>query len=679
MARLRLFIVALLLAAAYAAQAVFDHGSLQPLIPLWALERIPWLFDLALLLPEDLFTAAGWTLAISALLIGLILPAWSGPAPEPAHRAGAPTSTLSSTPTTTWRAPALGGLLLSIGVGVLLATGMQEQPWMGVVWAGAIALVAVAAWRSHRATAHHADPAGDGSKLSAAGWLPIMVILLLTAVLAGRHWTVLPVRIDEATARFGIQMGAVDLAASFALFSPGDTGAPGLAYLPGGLLTWLLRDGLQASHALGMAAALAVVGGTWLAGRELFRRPSLHIGDHVVVDDGRRAALLAAGLTGVAISTIHFGRLAPFLPATALGVLACWQLLRGVRMNDVRSGFMAGALAGGSLLLDRSGLVFLLIGLLWWAGFALVGTTGGAGSRQPLLRLLGWWLAGAVVVLGPVAGAWLHEPPALHTYLTAADLYGLGSAPALDFWLNLAPTVKSLFWIGDASPVFGISTHLLSTIVTPLFMAGLALLLFGLDQLAGWCLLTWSIAVLIVSAATNAVTPDWPTLLPLVPAAGLIIALLADRLRMLIVQGFGAWTALTSFYVAAGLLVAVAAANWITYWEFAQLDGDGVSYLAHALRASDESADLVQVASSSDTLLPADHIVLRFAADEPAARMVNITVADLEPPTGPAARFFVLPPDGAALEAVRTTFPQGALSLERDLHGNPRMWIYDVP
>ncbi len=155
--------------------------------------------------------------------------------------------------------------------------------------------------------------------------------------------------------------------------------------------------------------------------------------------------------------------------------------------------------------------------------------------------------------------------------------------------------------------------------------------------------------------------------------------MLADRLRLLIVQGFGAWTALTSFYVAAGLLVAVAAANWITYWEFTQLDGDDVSYLAHALRASDKSADLVQVASSNDTLLPADHIVLRFAGGEPAARMVNVTVAELEPSAGSTARFFVLPPDGAALEVVRTSFPQGTLSLERDLHGNPRLWIYDVP
>ncbi len=679
MARLRLFIVVLLLAAAYAAQAVFDYGSLQPLIPMWALERIPWLFDLTLLLPEDLFTAAGWVLATSALLIGLILPAWSGPAPEPARRTGTPLSTLSSPPTTTWTVPAFAGVVISIGVGVLLTMGIQEQPWMGVVWAGAVVLVAVAAWRGHRSTARHTAPASDDSDASGAGWLPILVILLLTALLAGRHWTALPVRIDEATARFGIQMGAADLGTGFALFGPGDTGAPGLAYVPGRLFTWLLRDGLQASHALGMAAALAIVGGTWLAGRELFRRPSLRIGDHAVVDDGRRAALLAAGLTGVAISTIHFGRLAPFLPATALGVLACWQLLCGVRLNDVRSGFMAGALAGGSLLLDRSGLVFLLIGLLWWAGFALVGTPGGAGSRQPLLRLLGWWFAGAVVVLAPSAGAWLHEPAALRVYLTAADLYGMASPPAIDFWHNLAPTVRGLFWVGDASPVFGISTHLLSTIVTPLFMAGLALLLFGLDQLAGWCLLTWSIAVLIVSAAANAVTPDWPTLLPLVPAAGLIVALLADRLRLLIVQGFGAWTALTSFYVAAGLLIAVAAANWITYWEFAQLDGDGVSYLAHALRASDESADLVQVASSSDTLLPASHVVLRFAAGEPAVRMRNVTVADLEPPAASTARFFVLPPDGAALEAVRTTFPQGTLSLERDLHGNPRLWIYDVP
>ena len=675
MARLRVFIVALLLAAAYLAQAIFDQGSLQSLVPAWALERIPWLFHLALWLPEDLYTAVGWMLALAVLLIGLLAPAWSNPAAKPARHSD---SAAEPSAIAIFPLPVIAGLVTAIGVGALLVLGRPEQPWMGVAWIGAMALVAIGAWRNHAALrpllrAEHDD------RRAGAGWMPILVILLLSALLAGRHWTELPVRIDTTTARFGVEMSALDLRAAFTFFSHGGTGAPGVAYLPGRLFVWLLHDELIASHALGIAAALATVASTWLAGRELFRRPPLQIETHIIVDDGRRTALLAAGLTGVAVSTIHFGRLAPFLPATALGVLACWQILRGVRLDDIRSTLAAGMLAGASVLLDRSGLTFVLVAILWWPGFALLGTAGAADRQELLLRHCSWWSAGMVVVLAPVAGAWIHEPATLRAYLTAAELYGVTARPAADFWQNLAATARGLFWIGDASPVFGIPVHLLSPIVTPLFMAGLALLLFSLDQLAGWCLLTWTIAALLVSTAVNTLTPDWPTLLPLVPAAGLVIALLADRLRLLIVRGFGAWTALTSFYVAAGLLIAVAAANWIAYWEFAQLDGNGVSYLAHALRASDEAAALVQVASSSDTLLSREDVVLRFAAGSQAARMINVTVAELAPAAMGTTRYFVLPPDGAALEAVRAGAPQGTLSLERDLHGNPRLWIYDVP
>ena len=244
----------------------------------------------------------------------------------------------------------------------------------------------------------------------------------------------------------------------YALFSPGDTGRRLAIYRRVAHLA--AAHGLQASHARWawpLRWRSSAVHGSQAANSSAARRCTSEITSSN--DDGRRA--VACRRADRRSDFYHpLCRLAPFLPATALGVLACWQLLRGVRMNDVRSGFMAGA-GRRQPAPDRSGLVFLLIGLLWWAGFALVGTTGGAGSRQPLLRLLGWWLAGAVVVLGPVAGAWLQSRPAFahlsHRRRSHTDWF----CAALDFWLNLAPTVKSLFWIGDASPVFGISTHLL--------------------------------------------------------------------------------------------------------------------------------------------------------------------------------------------------------------------------
>ena len=40
---LRLFALAVVLAVAYFAQYIFDHGTLQTLYPAWMLERLPFL------------------------------------------------------------------------------------------------------------------------------------------------------------------------------------------------------------------------------------------------------------------------------------------------------------------------------------------------------------------------------------------------------------------------------------------------------------------------------------------------------------------------------------------------------------------------------------------------------------------------------------------------------------
>src|SRR5215204_5119998 len=73
---LRLLALAIVLALAYFAQYIFDHGSLQTLYPVWVLERFPFLQRTTFWLAEDLYTLGLWLMAGCALVFGLLVPGW---------------------------------------------------------------------------------------------------------------------------------------------------------------------------------------------------------------------------------------------------------------------------------------------------------------------------------------------------------------------------------------------------------------------------------------------------------------------------------------------------------------------------------------------------------------------------------------------------------------------------
>ena len=126
---------------------------------------------------------------------------------------------------------------------------------------------------------------------------------------------------------------------------------------------------MVAVRSLGLIAGLLTVAATWLVGTELFRYTRAAAGSHPWAP-----ATVAAALAAISPAFLHFGRLTPFLFATAIGALGAWLLLRALRTNGSLQIAISGILAGLCLLFDRSGIVFPLVLGAWWAAIFLAAT-----------------------------------------------------------------------------------------------------------------------------------------------------------------------------------------------------------------------------------------------------------------------------------------------------------------
>jgi hypothetical protein len=84
-----------------------------------------------------------------------------------------------------------------------------------------------------------------------------------------------------------------------------------------------------------------------------------------------------------------------------LGFLAMWNPGKSLRITETQRFFLGGLTGGGALLMDYSGVVFLL-------GLFLYGVAKAGGLRDPgrTIRLSSWYVAGSV---GPVLLLWFYQ------------------------------------------------------------------------------------------------------------------------------------------------------------------------------------------------------------------------------------------------------------------------------
>ena len=501
------------------------------------------------------------------------------------------------------------GLWLMAGCAVgfgLLVPGWEEQPAATGATSGKLARPDI-------------DGASQSSASGAPAWVWLGLILAVTALFVAWGWTNLPMRIDPQVARSGLQAQALLGGTGSGWLSPGATGAPQIAYFPSALAALVLGNNLAGAHLVGLLAALGTVVAASLLAVELFW----------ISPQRRGLAILAGGFTAGAAALFHFGRLATYLPPTAIGGFAGWALLAGQRKMNLSLLAVSGILAAGALWLDRSGLLFAPVLLLWWLGLRL---------QKPFpWRNFAVWLASYLVFAAPLLVAWLVNPSTFHAYLQggpAQDLLG-------DWWMKLGAAVTTLFWTPDASSVFGYQGHFVHSVVAPLFILGTGALLLNIDRLIGWCLLTWLGCTLLLSSALSPVAPYWPLLLPLLPIAGITVVFALDRMGALWALASHEAGSTAAASLAGGLLVAVVVLSWIGYYEFASVQGDLASYTGRALSTLSPNAVAVLVSSTPDSAVRLDDPVLQFVAGSRANEALSVGVdASLPPCRRPAGSSF---------------------------------------
>ena len=316
---IRLILLLCALAAAYFAQYIFDARSLDNL-PVWLLNGLPPLADLARWLPADLLRLAAILMGAAALIFGLVILPWQDPTEQPFNRTFARLDTLpggsgdalladpftdaTSTDDTSagrgrkilpWLLAAFGLALTLAATAPLLFTD-GEPFWVRFAWLGGLLFFIGAgaladALHRRRGLSSKAGEIEAGEAQPERGWPWLLLLLLATTLLVGWRLGDVPARVPVESAR--VALGAQNLlAGEFSGLFRDASRLPPLAY-SATALALLATDafnalgldelGLHIDVLLGLrlgslAVGLLLVAATWLLGCEIFRRaPSVAV------------------------------------------------------------------------------------------------------------------------------------------------------------------------------------------------------------------------------------------------------------------------------------------------------------------------------------------------------------------------------------------------------------------
>lgn len=568
-----------------------------------------------------------------------------------------------------------------------LTTLVARAPWLTVaVWSVSLLLFLVGCglfpWRFQQ---EEAAPAPDVKARPSIlrRWPVLLLILVAAGLFYGWQLTTVPPMVAEGVAQTGLWAKEWLVKGNFSFFftAPVDLESgfqvSGLATATSALFYWLTHDLLLSVRLAGLWGALLTIGATWLLGTELFRRTTHDLAE-TGADHGQDAALLAAILVMVMMTTIRFSRLPILLEMTGWGCLGCWALLRGLRTGDRLALGLSGVLLGLSAILYTPGLVFTVTALGWWLSYRFV-QSGWLPHRLqvtvPAARFRGYfgvWVSGLWVLTAPTLGVqWLvlrHWWPELQGNLAT----------------NWQPTLLALIQTGDQSQLGGMAQPLLHGLLVPLLCLALGALCFNFDRRITWLLLIWLVSGLLGAMVLPATVPNWPALLPVVPALSLLLAFGLDRLRVTVLQSAGAWSNNLLNYLLLGLLLWVGVNHGVEHYHFAQQQVDVLSALGQELRTIPANQPVIIVGSPA---LPAhtspgnDLLALRFFTNDWQRPLLTaVTFSATLPDELPAGTVVLLAPaDTAILAQLQLRYPNGILLVRRDHLVNLLLYRYTIP
>jgi len=517
---------------------------------------------------------------------------------------------------------------------------------------------------------------------AAASWPLFLLLLSFAVVQVGWRLTEIPSFVNPAVAQLGLAasdwLRAGESSPFFAMPLEIAVGLDSFSRLPvalPALFFQLTQDLLLSTRLAGLWATLLVLTATWLLGTELFRRVPHRLAADLNEDRGQGPALMATILVMFTGATLLFSRFPVLLEIVGWGSLGCWALLRGWRTQDRLAVGLSGVLIGLSALLYTPGFAFVLIALCWWIGFAFV-QWGWVPHCWPAQRT-GALFRGHFVLW--VIGLWVVAAPTLGVRWFALRQW-LPPLPG-NLTRNWQPTLLALGQQGDLSQLGGWPVPLLHDLLAPLFILAIGALAFNLDRRVGWLLLTWLGVGLLAAMWMVSSAPQWPALLPVLPATGLVLAFGLDRLRAALLQSAGPWLRNLVNYLLAGLMLWVGLNNGVDYYHFAHQQADVVGALGYELRALSVGRPIIVVAPPNAAGVASDTPQLRFLTNDwQRPPRMAVTFTETVPDDAPAGAVILIAPAApTVLAELQTRYPNGRLFVRRDQRANPLLYRYTLP
>lgn len=655
-------------AATYFANYIFQQQSLSKFFPGWALQRFPALYPLTRWLPEDLLRLALWISLLGALVFGLVATSWptAGAAPYRLIRIGAPKRRI-------------GRIIIGLAlVGSLAVLGLLfwqgEETWYTQsLWAAGIlayllgSLIASEPPLRIKLSSQRATPRPEQS------WPLLLLLLGGFGLLWGWQWWTNLLLLNPTVAELGLQAQAQQREFVTVLFS-GESTLPPLATATLALFSYVSGDTLAAFQITGLLSTLICLVATWVLGCELFRRrPRQGQYEETLEDQGQWVVLLAVALLIVSPVIFYFSQYPVYLEPVAWGILGLWALLHGLRLADRLAVGLSGVLLGWATLLYPSGLVFLPVAIGWWIGVWLLQPgwlQSSAGAPKRIGSALSFfWIGGLLSVLAPQIGLWIQQPTRLSALFVGNPL------PTLDELLMLL-SLGSYHGAPLDFPSAG-----LSVVIAPLVILALGNLLLNLDRLVGWLLFVWTIGALVIGSLLAPYGQYWPVFLPLLPALVLSIALMLDRLRLTWLETAGTWSTQAITYLITGLVLWAGLLGWLAYDDFRRTAGDPVSRIAQQLTTLNREQSIILVQGEGQPALDWENAMLQLVAQSRIPPRQRQTAGpDQWPNTlAPQSSFVLQPADQALLTTLQARYPDGQITVRRDLLGNPVLYLYNLP
>lgn len=425
-----------------------------------------------------------------------------------------------------------------------------------IVWGLSVVLL-ISALAALRERGHLPSRPGDLPRLAAS----LLLVLIAGVAFFLRFVGLTEVPLDVHGDFTSIGLGASDILHGRVpgLFATGWAGLPTAAYLPSALTMRLFGETLFGMNMSAVLAGTAAVVGIYCLASLLF---------------SRSIGLLAAAVSAVGYTDIHFSRVSAYMDPVPWMVFGIYFLVRGLRSGRLLDFGLSGALLAVGFEMYFSGRLVVLVLI---AFLAYLGLLHRATLRSRWKGLLILVLAG-VVVTGPMLVYHWRHFDAFMSRTREVDMfapenmkhlknkYGVRSVSEVlgeQAWRSLL----TFNYTPDSSTQFGFRHPMLNPALAPLFVLGAALGAARLRRQSYALLGLWLGLGVLVGSILTIDSPFWPRLVVLLPAVAILTAVgifAAFRSLVALLPGrFPPWLALVP---GLGMVALIGHQNWRWYF-----------------------------------------------------------------------------------------------------------------